>query len=107
MLPLSFSLEHPTHAKFIRERSIATKRHVSQSVEQGWICSFGKLIEHLFEFCRGSLADVQTDGIALFWCSGWMKPIRCRNVYVTTCEPRIDHFVLLLWWILPFHWRVS
>src|SRR5438552_1427296 len=107
MLPLFFSLEHPPHAKSIRERSIAPKRHVSQRVEQGGVCSFGKLVKNITEFRIGCFANVQADGIALFWCSRVMQPVRCRNVYGTTDESGIDHFVLLLWWMLPLHGRVA
>src|SRR5437016_14524176 len=107
MLTLSFSLKHPTHAKFIRQGSIATKRHFSQSVEQGWVCPFGKLIEYLLELGIGCIADVQTDGIALFCCSRGVKPVRCRHLDGTTGERRIDYFVLLARWILHFAWQVS
>jgi hypothetical protein len=107
LLLLFFSLKHPPYAKSIREGSIAPKRHVSQWVEQGGVCSFGKLLENLSEFRSGCFAHVQADGIALFWGSGGMQPVRCRNVNGTTDESGIDYFVLLLRWMLPFHGRVA
>ncbi len=92
---------------FIGEMSVASKWHISQRVEQGGVCSFGKLIENISEFRRGCFAHIQADGIALFWGSRGMQPVRCRNVYGATDESGFDHFVLLLRWMLPLHGRVA
>src|SRR5438874_9906906 len=107
MLPLFLPLEEPMHPIFIGEMSIAAKWHLSQRVEQGRVCSFGKLLKNSSELHSGCFAEVQTDGIAWLWSSGGMQPVRCRKVYGTTDESGIDHFVLLLRWMLPFHGRVA
>lgn len=107
LLPLFLPCEEPVNTIFIGEMSIAAKWHIPQRVEQGGVCSFGKLLENSSEFRKGCFADVQRDGIALPWDSGLMQPVCCRNVYRAADEPGIDHFVLLLRWMLPFHGSVA
>ncbi len=91
----------------IGEMPITSKWHVSQWVEQGGISSLGKPLENISEFRKGGFVYVQADRIALFWGSGGMQPVRCRNIYGATDQPGIDHFVVLLWGMLSFHRRVA
>lgn len=67
----------------------------------------GKLLDDLSEFRKGRFAQVQSDGIAWIWSSALMQPVCCRKVYGTADEPGINHFVVLLRWILSFHGRVA
>lgn len=66
LLLLVLPLEEPMNTIFIGEMSIASKWHISQRVEQGGVCSFGKLIENISEFRRGCFAYVQTDVLPCF-----------------------------------------
>ncbi len=58
LLLLFLPCEEPMNTIFISEMSVASKWHISQRVEQGGVCSFGKLLENISEFRSGCFAHV-------------------------------------------------
>ena len=91
----------------IGKMSIAAERHITQIIEQLFICSHREIVEDCSQLYVLSSGNIHCDSIALFRGSRGMEPVRSRKLYAAAFQVGVGDLLMLLGRHLILHGRVT